>query len=238
LSAAQVFGAAAAPEGRSKSCWNAAIAEWLAGLFVAPPSAAMVVSYRQGFGAAFLDALSAEPEYVAAVRLMRAALSVDEPEDATARAIALDFTHLFEGVGGWQTVSPYENAHDGTAGHQLHAAASDMNRLLRQFDLSIDAAFREPSDHLSVELALLAWLMRHDADVCAQAALLDRHLLVWTQSFADRCRDHDRSGFYAGSAQVLTAFLTAQRAALRQQPPIDPNTGKTGKTGVMPCRSV
>jgi TorA-specific chaperone len=238
LSAVQVFGAAAALAPLPKSCWNAAIAEWLAGLFVAPPSAAMVVSYRQGFGAAFLDALADEPGCAAPVRLMRAALGVDASEDAIARAIALDFTRLFDGVGGWQTVPPYENAHAGRAGHQLHAAASDMNRLLRQFDVSIDAAFREPSDHLSVELALLAWLMRHDADVCAQASLLDRHLLVWTPGFSDRCGERDRGGFYAGSAQVLTAFLIAQRAALRQQAPIDPNTGKTGKTGVMPCRSV
>jgi TorA specific chaperone len=220
-----------APDALAKSCWNATIAEWLAGLFVAPPSAETVVSYRQGFGVAFLDALADEPGCAAAVRLMRAALSVDEPVDAIARAIAIDFTRLFEGVGGWQTVSPYENAHAGTADHQLHVAANDMNRLLRQFDVSIDAMFREPSDHLSVELALLAWLMRHGADDDAQAALLDRHLLVWTTGFADRCGDHDRSGFYAGGAQVLTAFLTAQRAALRQQPPIK------SRTGMMPCRS-
>jgi TorA-specific chaperone len=230
LSAVQFFGTAPAPAALPEPCWNAAIAEWLAGLFAAPPSAALVASYRQGFGAAFFDALSDEPGCAAAVRLMRAALSVDEPEDAIAREIAIDFTRLFDGVGGWQTVSPYENAHAGSAGHQLHAAANDMNRLLRQFDLSIDAAFREPSDHLSVELSFLAWLMRHDADVCAQAALLDRHLLVWAQSFADRCRDRDGSGFYAGGAQVLTAFLTAQRAALRQPPPVKPTSG------VMPCR--
>jgi TorA specific chaperone len=231
LSAFQVFGATPAPEARSKPCWNAAIAEWLAGLFVAPPSTEMVVSYREGFGAAFLDALADEPGCAAAVRLMRAALSVDEPVDAIARRIAADFTRLFDGVGGWQTVSLCENAHFGIAGHQLHVAASDINRLLRQFDLSIDAAFREPSDHLSVELSFLAWLMRHDADVCAQAGLLDRHLLVWTPGFADRCRDRDRSGFYAGAAQVLTAFLTARRAALRLQPPVKPTRG------VMPCRS-
>jgi TorA-specific chaperone len=233
LSTLQVPGAAPAPNAPPESCWNAAIAEWLAGLFMAPPSADMVASYRAGFGATLLDALCHEPGCAAAVRRMRAALSVDEPAAAMARRIAIDFTRLFEGAGGWQTVSPYENAHGGMS-HQLHAAAGDMNRLLRQFDVSIDAAFREPSDHLSVELALLAWLMRHEPDVCAQAALLDRHLLVWTPGFADRCGDHDRSGFYAGSAQVLTAFLTAQRAALRHQPPTD-KAGK--KTGVMPCRS-
>lgn len=231
MSAVQVSGAGAAPERNSKSCWNAAIADWLAGLFVAPPSADMVVSYREGFGAAFLDALGDEPGCAPAVRMMRAALAVDAPVDAIAREIAIDFTRLFEGLGGSQTVSLYENAHFGIAGHQLHAAASDMNRLLRQFDVSIDAAFREPSDHLSVELALLARLMRHEADDDALAALLDRHLLDWTRSFADRCRDHDRSGFYAGGAQVLTAFLVAQRAALRRQPPIK------SRTGAMPCPS-
>ena len=94
-----------------------------------------------------------------------------------------------------------------------------MNRLLRQFDVSVDAAFREPSDHLSVEFALLARLMRHDDGDGALASFLDCHLLVWTPGFADQCRDHDRSGFYAGTAMVLVSFLAAQRAALRHQPP-------------------
>jgi TorA-specific chaperone len=110
-------------------------------------------------------------------------------------------------------------------------ATGDMEKLLRQSDVSTDDAFREPSDHLAIELALLAWLIRRDADCRVQAALLDDHLLVWVPAFADRCRQCDPTGFYAGAAQVLMAFLTAHRATLPHR-----RAAKSG-TGVTLCRS-
>jgi len=102
-----------------------------------------------------------------------------------------------------------------------------MDHSLKQSNVSIYTRFREPSDHLSIELALLARLIRHHAGDHAQVALLDDHLLVWTSLFADGCRDADGTGFYAGAAAALTGFLTAHRATLQ--------TGGTNKstTGVM-----
>jgi TorA specific chaperone len=117
------------------------------------------------------------------------------------------------------------------SGRLFQAPSGDMEKLLRQSDVSTDKEFREPSDHLSIELTLLAWLIRRDADRQAQAALLDDHLLVWVPVFADRYREYDRIGFYAGAAQVLTAFLIAQRATLGHQRTTKP------KTGVTLCRS-
>jgi TorA maturation chaperone TorD len=85
---------------------------------------------------------------------------------------------------------------------------------LRQWGVSTAAAIREPPDHLSIELALLARLIRHGTGYQPQATLLDDHLMVWAPIFADRCQECDRTGFFAGAAEVLMAFLTAQRATL------------------------
>jgi TorA specific chaperone len=211
--------------------WNALIAEWLAGIFVAPPTTDAVVSYREAIGATLFEALAEEPGCAAGAQRMQFALNVEGSAGAVARKLAAAFTQLFDGIGGSKTVSLYESAYVSVSGRLFQAPSGDIEKLLRQSDVSTDLAFREPSDHLSIELALLAWLIRHDAERQAQAALLDDHLLVWVPDFADRCREHDRTGFYAGTAQVLTAFLTAQRAALQHQRTTQP------KTGVTLCRS-
>jgi TorA-specific chaperone len=220
--------------------WNALIAEWLAGLFMAPLSAAAVTSYRDGLGATFLDTLLDEPGCAAGVRPMRSALVTEGSAAAVAHKLALAFTILFDGVGGHRSVSPYESAHVSASGRLFQAPVSDMDLLLRQADMSIDDAVGEPSDHLSIELALLARLMRGGSPQ-AQAALLDDHLLAWVPMFADRCRDADSTGFYAGAASLLMGFLVAQRTAFQGSKailpvPAMPHTSYA-TTGVMPCRS-
>lgn len=211
--------------------WNASIVEWLAGIFVAPPTTDTIVSYREGMGATLFDALAEEPACAAGAQRMLSALSVEGPAAAVARQLAAAFTQLFDGVGGSKTVSLYESAYVGVSGRLFQAPSSDMEKLLRQSNVSTRHAFREPPDHLSIELALLGRLLRHDADRQAPTALLDDHLLVWVPAFAERCRECDRTGFYAGAAEVLTAFLIAQRLALGIRPMAK------SQTGVSLCRS-
>jgi TorA-specific chaperone len=211
--------------------WNASIAGWLAGIFAAAPTADTVISYRGRMGATLFASLAEDAACVAGARRMRSALDVEAPAAALARELAAAFTQLFDGVGGRKTVSPYESAHVSASGRLFQASADEIEKLLRRSDVSTDQAFREPSDHLSVELALLARLIRHDSDHQTQTALLDDHLLVWVPLFADRCRAYDRSGFYAGAAQVLVAFLIAHRATLPQW------RSNQQRTGVTPCRS-
>jgi TorA-specific chaperone len=215
----------------SGSGWNASIADWLAGIFVAPPTADMVANFREEMGETLFEALAEDPGWAAGTQRMRSALNVEGSAAAVARKLSVAFTQLFDGVGGCKTAALYESAHVCASGRLFQAPADDMARLLRQLDVSVDDGFREPPDHLSIELALLARLMRHDADTQAQAALLDGHLLVWVPMFADRCRECDRTGFYAGAAQLLMAFLTAQRATLPHRRTIKQ------RTGVTPCRS-
>jgi TorA-specific chaperone len=213
--------------GSSDLGWNASLAEWLAGIFAAPPTTDTIVSYREGIGATLFEALAEEPGCAAGAQRMQSALNVKMSAAAVARRLAAAFTQLFDGVGGAKTASLYESAYVSVSGRLFQAATGDMEELLRQSDVSTDDAFREPSDHLSIELALLAWSIRHDADRQVQAALLDDHLLVWVPAFVDRCREYDRTGFYAGTAQVLMAFLTAQRAPLPHKRATKPGTGVT-----------
>ena len=64
---------AARPSVSPEIGWDALIAEWAAGLFMAPPSADAVTSYREGLGAAFLDILEDEIECESGARRMQRA---------------------------------------------------------------------------------------------------------------------------------------------------------------------
>ena len=49
------------PGASSDFRWNASIVEWLAGIFVAPPSINAVVGYRGRMGAILFQVLAEEP---------------------------------------------------------------------------------------------------------------------------------------------------------------------------------
>jgi len=195
--------------------WNALVAEWAAGLFMAPLSADAVTSYRDGLGATFLNILGDELGCESGAQWMQGALITEASAAAAARKLAATFTVLFDGVGGRRTVSLYESAHVSESGRLFQSPVSDMHMLLRQADMAIGDTFREPADHLSIELALWARLMRAGAGRRAQAALVYHHLIAWVPMFADRCYEADGTRFYAGAARVLTGFLVAQHEAFR-----------------------
>jgi len=214
----------------SDTDWSAFVVEWLSGIFVAPPTKETIENYREGIGASLFEALAGETGCAAGAQRMRSVLSVEASAAAIARTLGVTFTQLFDGVGGYKTVSLYESAYVDRSGRLFQAPSSEMDKLLRQADLSTRTTFREPSDHLSIELALLARFMRRDTSPRSQIALLDNHLLVWVPSFAEQCRERDRTGFYTGASQVLMAFLVAHRASLQRKRIFNP------KTGVAPCQ--
>jgi TorA-specific chaperone len=211
--------------------WDASIVEWLSGIFVAPPSIETVEGYRRRIGEILFEALEDEPGCRPGIQRMRSALNLQASATEVAHLFGRAFTQLFDGIAGSRSVSLYESAYVSPSGLLFQAPVGRIEKLLRQSDVSINVGFCEPSDHLSIELALLARLMRHETDPCAQGALLDDHLLVWLPAFADQCHACDQTGFYAGAAQVLKVFLESHRAHPRFQRSAQPETGAS------PCHS-
>lgn len=188
--------------------------EWLAGLFLAPPTADTVTSYRHGLGAMLLEELEQQPGCHDGAGRMEAALTNPGTPVMLARQFGTAFMHLFEGAGGPGTVSPFESAHLGPRGRLFQAPATDMDRLLARADLRPASGPSEPSDHLSMELALMAHMLRVQAGRQAVASLLDRRLLNWVPGFAQAVQAADHTGFYAGAASLLVGFLRGQRRAV------------------------
>jgi len=139
-------------------------------------------------------------------------LAGDNPAEV-ARDLSNEFILLFDGVGGPRTASPYESAYFGFSRRLFQAPTSEINRLLRQADVSVSSDVKEPADHLSIELALRGRMMRESASCRNKCALLDLHLMAFAPMLADKCLEADRAGFYAAAADLMLGFVRALRDA-------------------------
>ncbi|MBL8590716.1 MAG: molecular chaperone TorD family protein [Methylobacteriaceae bacterium] len=179
---------------------------WLVGVFAAPPGAGAIEAWRAGPARERLDDLAEDAELQPFVARMRAAM----PDAESAAAVAARLNHLygrlFLGVGGPSTIPPYESAHVGE-GRLFQAPTAEMERLVAAHDLHVDPAFREPADHLAIELALMARLV--GADHPDRAALAAR-LAGWTPRFCRLCAGGDADGFFAGAAGLLAVLVARE----------------------------
>jgi len=197
--AADLGGPAAEAE-RARRAW---IFAWLGQVFAVPPSRELVAAYRRGEVAPLLERLAEDPELAPGIAAMARAVDAAPDDDATTARLGIAFGRLFLGIGGPDTVSPYESVHR-CGGRLFQAPASEMAALLAAHDLSVAAATREPPDHLAVELDLMARLIATDHP--DRSVLLAR-LAAWVPTFCELCAARDASGFWAGAAAVLLAAL-------------------------------
>jgi len=206
---------------------RAVIADWLAAVFLRPLSMEFIGSLDTGADAAMLDLLDGDDAFRPGVASMRAALASGGAHADLERRLATEFTLLFAGAGGPNTVPPYASAYLSERGSLFQEATGEMDALLRRHDLAVGDALREPADHLSIELAMLAHLRRMGPSGEADASRLRVHLLAWTPAFSRRCADLDRTGFYAGAALLLDALLADEPADHAPIRIIDPTLCKT-----------
>ncbi|MDR3494824.1 MAG: molecular chaperone TorD family protein [Ancalomicrobiaceae bacterium] len=184
---------------------------WLACLFADAPSEATIAAARGGPAATVLGGLAADPDLAPGVGRLVAALDASMSDVALAARLAAVFGVLFSGVGGRETVSPYESVQ--RTGRLFQAPARDMARLLAAHDLAI-ADGSEAPDHLSVEVALLAQLTAtDDPDRAGLAARLDE----WLPEFRDLCLAKDPTGYFAGAAELLAALLAREESRANNQ---------------------
>lgn len=200
---------------RRRRAW---ILTWIAGLFASPPSRDLVASYRRGEAAVILAELACDAELAPGILRMSAALDGDLDDDAATARLGVAHGRLFIGVGGPDTVAPYESAFR-CGGRLFQAPTGEMTALLAAHDLSVAETLREPPDHLSIELALMARLIVTDHP--DRPAFLER-LAAWVPEFCDLVVDRDASGFWAGAAEVLTVVLDHESRDVDFTPPQSP----------------
>jgi len=184
----------------------APVLEWIAGLLVAPPTGNQIARLRSPEGCAVLGATAVEWSSHTAMLQIRRALDPCKPADTVAADLSVSYTRLFEGVCGIPAVSLYESTYavaacEAPAPPRLYGrAAGEMDALLRQFRMGLGAT-REASDHISIELALLAALLRKGH--IGGEGLMRARLAGWMPALIDGCIALDPDGFYGGLARLL-----------------------------------
>lgn len=103
-----------------------------------------------------------------------------------------------------------------------------MTALLRAHGLAAAHGWREPLDHVSVQLELLAEviLARH---AFGERLLRERHLRRWVPGFAGALERHDPGGLYAAAGAILRWLLDHDTALTRTAAlaarPVDESVG-------------
>ncbi len=173
-----------------------------------------VASHRRGRGSEILCDLAEDPELAHGVALIRKALDGTDDDTTVAARLGRSFGLLFEGIGGPDTVPPYESAfRQGGAWRLFQAPTAEMDALLAEQDLSVSPDTSMPADHLAIELALTAHAVAA-GDEAAAAAMVQR-LAGWIPAFADACVVADDEGFWAGVAAILAAVVASKERTLR-----------------------
>ncbi|GAB2713334.1 TorD/DmsD family molecular chaperone [Halomonas garicola] len=188
-------------------------ADWLGGVFAAPPDAGLVETYVAPAGR---DALAQMGEQLSA---REAAQAIDQAltrEAPTPLAVTLQrrYTALFEGIFPPSAVLPYESAwQPGADGTVLGGTpVTEMEATLRALDLHVSGECCEPADHLAIELAALAMALRDGQKRIAQELI--RRLQGWVPAFCAALTRQDAGGFYGAAGDLLLALIRESAAAL------------------------
>lgn len=150
---------------------------------------------------AWIASLASVPGLSSHVKRFERCLKQVLQRDCRQQELAADFASLFL-LAPPQGISPY-------AGHYPHTTPpqerSQMNVLLVEYGLA--PRDNESSDHVAVQLALMARMLEKQASVAAQNYFLHHHLLCWVPLFLDGCLQRDALGFYAEAVSIIVGFM-------------------------------
>lgn len=197
--------------------------EWFSTLFAREVSEEMVNALMAGETESILGGLADLGLRPEVERLKRSVAIIKET--ALARLeLAADFAQLFL-LDGKTGALPYASVYEPTnEGASLYAEPeARMKDFLASCALAIQSDFREPADHLSVYLALMARLAGQDADsnniaaaALDQAIFIRTGLLNWLPLFVQRCQQATpQFDFYSALAALLVGFVLEDEKFLR-----------------------
>ena len=144
----------------------------------------------------------------------------------TAAVVEPDYRRVFHGPGR-VPAPPYESVHVGVDGLVFDAETVAVRSFYRRFGLEVARLNRDPDDHVSPELELLATLAVRaldELDACSDdggpgvpptavdlvegiGTFLDHHVLAWVPRFGELLSEHAQTDFVAGLGQLLVGTL-------------------------------
>ncbi|WP_213133846.1 molecular chaperone TorD [Citrobacter sp. FP75] len=180
---------------------RAAVYQWFSQLLFRELDEKQLASLEGGDSREWIASLTRIPGLTADVKNFECRLVQALRRESRQLELAADFASLFllAPPGG---VSPY-------AGHYPHTTAPEerqqMNVLLVEQGLT--PRENEPSDHIAVQLALMARMVGKEESVAAQYYFLHHHITCWAPLLRDTCLARDEGGFYPQAVNVIVSFM-------------------------------
>ncbi len=144
------------------------------------------------------------------------------PEDVL-EELAVDYGLAFLGAGKLnpEAAYPYESVYTSTHALLMQEARDEALAIYRSQGIDKNDTWRDPEDHVALELEFMAILSRRtaqaitDADddtarslIATQHGFMTHHLLNWVPRFLVDVPRYARTDFYKAFAQLTDAFLS------------------------------
>lgn len=134
---------------------------------------------------------------------------------------AVEFSQIF--LSDFKTgAPPYASVYCSKDGLMFQEPHTHMTNLLQSKGLSVEQGFKEPADHLAIELDYLGNLVIASLNqpidahmVDEQQTFIDDVLLSWLPSFANKISNQSNdSGFYSAASRLLLNYLQIESSWL------------------------
>lgn len=192
--------------------------------------------YEAEVDAAFAEELAGEASLASddealAEGFARLQADLADCDEAELEQLAVVFDRAFFGMGPRtaQKAFPYESVYTSEGGLMMQDAYAEVLHVYRGAGFAKDPGFREPEDHLALELAFVSLLCGRavedlragdaagtERQLGAQLSFVREHLLNWVPSFLGDLKAAAEGGFYEHLATFTEAFLRADEAALAE----------------------
>lgn len=194
------------------------IDRWLAGFFLKELDQASIELYRGAEGADVLDRLALVPALRPLAETLRSTVAATGDPETLRLDLAAAYGRLFL-TGGPRSVPLHASAYLSDRGLLNQEPTRETAAILDKLGLTAPPGFREPVDHIGLQLAILGELAGGaQADGLSEAVYLRDHLLTWVPTLAALCAQLSPQPLYRDLGTATLAWLRAVDAQLGADP--------------------
>lgn len=174
---------------------------------------------------------SNHPDVASGLQLLQtwAQESGESISDEGLTALKADYVRLFVGLG--KTIAPpWESVHLNEQRMIFQEQTLQVREWYRSFGVESEKLYREPDDHIGLELSFLAHLAtlglqaleendenKFERTVQAQCQFISEHPLKWAPHWCQLVEENAKTDFYRGLAKVIRGTLFSLAESLDVQ---------------------
>ncbi len=108
-------------------------------------------------------------------------------------------------------VKPYESVYRSNEAILMREPWLEVKDFYRRSGLVLEKPAPHPEDHVSVELAFMAYLLENNVDVTEQKIFFENHIVQWLPQLFKDLLEHGDAGFFAEMAACSLNFMELEK---------------------------